>query len=157
MKTSQLIKLLQEADPNDECTVCISNHPVSDVDRMPYYYDGRLEYIERDEHHNPIKVGYKAGGQKIKIHCDTIEDALMDNPDAELILDGITYQSQVQDRYMSFIRECQKDGQEFQEWKRQSDEAYKNGTEPPPIIIKSDTDSLQTRMRRWLQSLGLIK
>ena len=157
MKTSELIKLLQKEDPNDECTVCINNHPVSSVDRMPYYYDGRLEHIERDEHNNPIKVGYKAGGQKIKIHFDTIEDALMDNPDVELVLDGITYQGNVDERRMEFIRECQKEGREFQEWKRQLDESHKNGTESPPIVITAPAGSLQDRMHKWLRSIGLIK
>ena len=157
IKTSEFIKMLQEEDPNDECYVCVSNHPVSWIEKLPYYYDGRMEWIEKDEHGTPVKVGYPGGKQKLKIHYDTVEDALMDNPDAELILDGITYQGQVQDRYWAFLQECIKDGREFQEWKRQSDEAHKNGTEPPPIVIKSEVGSLRERMHRWLQGLGLIK
>jgi hypothetical protein len=156
MKTSQLIKLLQEADPNDECIVCINNHPVNDVARMAYYYDGRLEHIERDENNNPIKVGYNLGGQKIKILYDTIEDALMDNPNVELELSGITYEGQVNERYMSFINECKSEGLEFQEWKRLLEESHKNGTPPPPFVPAKPL-SLRDKLRNWLKSIGLLK
>jgi len=157
IKTSQFIKMLQEEDPNDECYVCVSNYPVKWIEKLPYYYDGRMEWVERNEQGDPIRVGYPSGVQKIKIHYDTIEDALMDNPDAELILDGITYQGQVSERHMESIREWKKEGKDFQEWKRLNDEAYKNGTEPPPIIINSEVGSLKTRMHRWLRALGLLK
>lgn len=157
IKTSQLIKMLLEEDPNDECYVCVGNHPVRWVERAPYYYDGRMEYVERNENHKPIKVGYKAGTDKLKIHYDTIEDALMDNPDAELETSGITYQGQVNEMYMSPIRAWQQEGRDFQEWKRQLDEAHKLGKEPPPIVIRSEAHTLQGKMETWLRSIGLIK
>jgi hypothetical protein len=157
IKTSEFIKMLQREDPNDECYICVGNHPVSWVENLPFYYDGRMEWIERDEHNIPIKVGYPDDKMKLKIHFDTIEDALLDNPDAELILDGITYQGKVQERYMSTIHEWQEEGRKFQEWKRQSYEAHKNGTELPSSIIKTKTKSLHIRIKRWFQTLGLIK
>lgn len=159
MKTSKLIKLLQDADPNDECTICIMNHPVRYIDRMPYYYDGRLEHIERedDEYGKVLKVGYKSGGDKIKIHFETIEDALMDYPDAELELSGVTYQGKVDSRHMNAIERWRKDGKEYLDWRKQCDDAKKKGLPTPEIIIRSEADSLQHKMYKWLQAIGIVK
>ena|SRR5271157_3466792 len=157
MKTSEFIKLLQEEDPNDECVVCVSNHPVSWIEKLPYYYDGRLEHIEKDEKGNVIKVGYLGGGMKMKIHYDTIEDVLMDYPDAEWELSGVTYQGQVQDRHLDYLKACKKDGEEFAVWKAELDKAHAKGLPPPPIVIHASPDTLQQRMHKWLQTLGLIK
>lgn len=155
MKTSQLIKLLQKIDPNDECIVCIDNHPVKDIDRQPYYYDGRLEYIERDRQYNPIKVGYKAGGDKIKVFYDTLEDALMDNPDAELELSAITYQGAVSQRHLDYINDCIKEGKEFQDWKQESEEAHKNKTQDP--VISPPSKTIREKMSKWFKHIGLLK
>lgn len=157
MKTSEFIKLLQEEDPNDECEVCVNNHPISWLERAPYYYDGRLEYIEKDEKGNVIRVGYKAGGSKMKIHYDTIEDVLMDYPDAEWELSGVTYKGSVENRHTDYLKACKKDGKEFEEWKKQCDQAKAQGLPYPDITISASPDSLQQRMHKWLQTLGLIK
>lgn len=156
MKTSELIKLLQEVDPKDECTICVNNHPVSDVDRMPYYYDGRLELVERDDYYQVTRVGYKAGGDKIKIRYDTVEDALMDYPDAELELSGITYQGKVDSRYMDSINQWIADGKEYVNWKQLSQAALNKGQPQPPILISAPALSIQQKMHKWLQSLGII-
>ena len=66
MFEAEFIKLLQEEDPNDECVICVNNHPVSWLEKLPYYYDGRLEYIEKDDNGHVIKVGYLGGGMKMK-------------------------------------------------------------------------------------------
>lgn len=157
MKTSEFIKLLQEEDPNDECTVCVSNHPVSWIEKLPYYYDGRLEHIEKDATGRVVKVGYKGGGMKLKIHYDTIEDVLMDYPSAEWELSGVTYQGQVQDRHLDYLKACKKDGDEYQAWKDKSDYACTHNLPQPDIVIRASPDTLQQRMHKWLQTLGLIK
>jgi hypothetical protein len=158
MRTSELIKQLQKADPKDECTVCVSNSPVNGVDRQPWYYDGRLEYIERDKVTNkPIKIGYKGGSDKIVIHCDSIEGALYDYPEAQLELSGITYKNQVDERHLTYLKKCQKDGREFQKWREEYREARQNGTPEPPIVITASPESLQNKMHSWLKGLGLIK
>lgn len=154
MKTNELIKQLQEADPKNECEVCINNHPVNYVDKMEYYWDGRLEQVTRDNHGTPVRGGYPAGGLKLKIHYDTLEDALSDNPDMELDLSGITYQGNVQERYMDCINEWIKDGKEFQEWKKKSDEAHAAGK--PPIPILSKKEAYKFRFTNWLRKLKII-
>lgn len=150
MKVSELIKKLQELDPNDEAIVCVENHPVSSVSRMPWYWDGRLEFIERDKTHTPIKVGYKDTGSKIKIYYDTLEDALMDNPDAELDLSGITYQGQMEPRYQANIERWKQDGYEFQEWKKNNIIESESGKRPEIKI------SFRTKFTNWLRKLKLI-
>lgn len=84
MKTNELIKLLQEADPDNECEVCSSNDIIIGVDRMPSYWDGRLMKVERDENHDPVKLSYVSSGNKIKLLIDCFEEAIYDNPDVEV-------------------------------------------------------------------------
>lgn len=150
MRTSELIKELQTLDPNDECVICVSNHPVSDVGRMPWYYDGRVEFIERDHKNIPTKAGYPNHGSKIKIYFDTLEDALIDNPDVELDLSGITYQDKVEVRYMENIEKWKEEGHEFQEWKKTdllADESRKNFRKLPKISLRTRFTSLLRQLR----------
>ena len=159
MKTSELISILQKEDPNDECTVCVGVHPVSWVQKAHWYYDGRLQLIERDKNNSIIKVGYKAGGNKLKLHYDTLEDALMDYPDAELELSGITYNGKVDEDRMKTIKSYQKEGLAYKKWNEDYTQAKKMGLpqpEFPAITIESDPETLQGRIEVWLRKLGLI-
>lgn len=153
MKVSQLIKELTELDPSDECEICINNHPVSSVSRMPYYWDGRLEEVIRDHRHIPTKVGYPNHGSKIKIHFDTIEDALLDNPDAELDLSGITYQGKVEEGRMKDIEEWIRQGREFQEWKKTDLLAIESGKG----FRKLQKKRLKARFTSLLRRLSIIE
>lgn len=157
MKTSEFIKLLLEEDPNDECEVSVDNCPVRYVDRAPYYYDGRLQYVERDKDGKVVRVGWKAGGSKLNIRYDTIEDALMDYPDAEIEWSGVTYQGKTTQDRLDYIDACVKDGKELQEWRDQMEKAHAAGLPPPPITIREDHESVRHKMHKWLKSLGLIK
>jgi hypothetical protein len=157
MKTSEFIKMLQEEDPNDECTVSVGNCPVSFVDKAPYYYDGRLQYIERNESGKVVKVGWKAGGMKLNIRCDSIEDALLDYPNAEIEWSGVTYQGKTTQDRLDYIDDCVKEGKELEEWVEQMRQNHAVGLPPPPIIIKSEPEYLQGKMMKWFKKLGLIK
>lgn len=153
MKTSELIKELQELDPFDECIICVSgNYPVSNVSRMPWYYDGRLEFIDRDHKNIPVKAGYKASGSKIKIYFDTLEDAFIDNPNVELDLSGITYQGKIEERYMKNIEKWKEEGRKFQEWKKNEILAHENGKQ----FRKLPKISLRTRFTSLLRQLKII-
>jgi len=157
IKTAEFIKMLQEEDPEGEAYVCVGNHPVRWIEKLPYYYDGRMEWVERDEHGDPVKVGWPSGVQKIKIHEDTIEDALMDNPDAEIMWDGVTYQGNVDRARFDVIKKWQQEGREFQEWRRKLQESKTNGTDPPDIVISGTPETLQGKMHSWLRAIGIIK
>lgn len=155
MKTNEFIKLLQEEDPSNECDVCVGNNPVSWVEKLPYYYDGKQTIVERVDGY-PVRGGYPSGTMKMKIHYDTLEDALMDNPDMELDLSGITYEGKVNPRDQKYIDQWIQDGRHFQEWRVKLIEAHKNGTEPPPISDRAPNPTFKTKLGNWLRSVGVI-
>ena len=86
MTTAELIRLLQEADPEGTTPVCVGNQDVYLVQRLPAYYDGPLQQLV----HDPAKVGkawsvvgarLTASGYKVDIRPLSIRDAMEDNPD----------------------------------------------------------------------------
>ena len=84
MKTKELIRQLQEADPSGEIEVCVGNIDIHFVERLPAYYDGRLEVLKRDEdceYYNIIGGEFVAEGDKVMINTLMIEDAIWNNPD----------------------------------------------------------------------------
>lgn len=150
MKTNEFIKLLQQEDPNNECDVCVGNHPVNNIEKIPYYYDGRQEFIEYDDTGYPIKGGFPLGTMKLKIHYDTLENALMENPDMVLDLSGITYQGKVDANYQKSIDEFIQQGRQLQTWRAEYAEARKNGKKLPPI---SKPLTFKDKLVNWLANL----
>lgn len=113
MKTKELIRQLQKLDPEGECECCISNLDIRYVDRMPYYYDGTLEVLKRDEN------GYVVGAEyphvdKIKIVCDSIGSIICDHPDAEFDVDYSGLSNGRDVRYKASHEEARKRGREIQ-------------------------------------------
>ncbi len=93
MKTKDLIKQLQEADPSGEEVVCVGNTPIYYVDSLPGYYDG----CARDLIQDPELIGKSysiiggriiSTGMKISIKTYDIDDMLYDNPEAPVEFDG---------------------------------------------------------------------
>jgi hypothetical protein len=88
MKTKTLIKLLQEADPTGEEEVCVGNVDIFDVHPDGAYYDGALQVLVRDDKLKPFWdiVGgkYVRTGKKIQIHTLSIQDLLLDDPEAPI-------------------------------------------------------------------------
>lgn len=150
MKASELIAELKELDPNDECQICIGNSPLRRVERLPHYYDGRMQVVERDHRDIPVRGGYPNHGCKITLHYDDLEDALLDNPDMELDLSGITYNGKIEERYATMIEKWIKQGREFQDWKKNYTLAYESGKKFEPKI------KLRTRFTNLLKRLGII-
>lgn len=84
MKTKDLIRHLQEADPSGEIEVCVENVDIHFLTTEPAYYDGSLQVLERDEtcqYYNIIGGKYKRTGQKVVIHTHTFQDAISVNHD----------------------------------------------------------------------------
>lgn len=71
MKTKELIKLLQEADPTGEEHVVVGNVDISGVYKEPAYWDGTAQKIIRDEKGTPIGGKYCREGCKIQV--DTLD------------------------------------------------------------------------------------
>lgn len=67
MKTKELIKQLQEADPSGECHVRINNEPICSVYSLPGYWDGPYNYLEWDkDRKNPTWI-QSTKGDKVDI------------------------------------------------------------------------------------------
>lgn len=86
MKSKELIRLLQEADPTGEVEVGVGNIDIFSVEPMPAYYDGRFQKLIRDEKLAPyfdvVGAKYCSHGSKIKLIPMSVTDVLWDNPDA---------------------------------------------------------------------------
>jgi len=89
MKSSELIKQLQELDPEGVIEVCINNVDIYFLDVEGAYYDGSLQVLTRDHSKDPyynITGGkYVRSGSKIVLHPMSIRDVLWDNPDTAVI------------------------------------------------------------------------
>lgn len=91
MKTKDLIRRLQEADPSGEIECCVGNVDILFVSHEPAYYDGRMQVLIRDEkckYYNVIGAKYVENGYKIQIHAHSIEDALCDHPELPVEFEG---------------------------------------------------------------------
>lgn len=99
MKTKELIELLQKADPDGSTDVTIDNAPISYVDRLPAYYDGRLQRIIYDTNNVPRVGVLCSGGDKLVIHYRSISDCISDNPFMTVIREN----GEIQDHDKSWI------------------------------------------------------
>ena len=92
MKTAELIRRLQEADPSGDLDVVVGCEDILFIESLPSYYDGPKHLLVRD----PAKAPYydvvggliSYEGEKIKIHCHMLEDALANNPDLPIEIRG---------------------------------------------------------------------
>lgn len=76
--------MIQQEDPEGTAEVCVGTAPVWFVERVPAYYDGRLEFVER-VNGKPVRAGWRADGSKVRIRTDDVETAIYDNPDVEIV------------------------------------------------------------------------
>lgn len=86
MTTAELIKLLQEADPEGTTPVCVGNLDIYLVSKLPAYYDGSLQQLVHDESlrgkaWSVIGARIIRGGFKINIQDLSIKEVLEDHPD----------------------------------------------------------------------------
>lgn len=152
MKTNDLIAMLQQTDPENECEVCVGNCPVWLLDKLPWYYDGKRQSVERKDGW-PIRGGYPGWGMKLNIRYDDLEGALLDNPDMELDLSGITYDGKVNPRHQQQLDRWIAEGRKFQIWDQLAKQARKEGRELPPFPPLS----FKERLSAWLRKIGWIE
>lgn len=83
MKSKELIKILQELDPEGNIEVSVGNVDIIDVELLPAYYDGYLQVLKKDlsktDCYNIIGLEFKTNGNKIVISPYNIEDYIMDH------------------------------------------------------------------------------
>ena len=107
MKTKNLIKLLNEADPSGELECCVFNEDIYFVEVINSYWDGCLQVLKRDElrkhEYNIIGAEYRSLGDKVCIRPMSIEDYIYDCENFEGDL-NITYDSEYSKRkYKDFV------------------------------------------------------
>lgn len=83
MKTKELVKILNDIDPEGEMDVCINNQDISGlICAEPAYWDGRLQKVtKRDKYGDALETTITTGGSKINLSpidlCDKYTSALL--------------------------------------------------------------------------------
>ena len=83
MKTKELIKHLQDADPTGELDVTVGKNPIIYVDVEPYYYDGR--YLRINGNYESLE--YPVGGHHVMIVDICRDSIIFDYPDIPFVGD----------------------------------------------------------------------
>jgi hypothetical protein len=88
MKTKELIRRLQEADPTGEVECCVGNLDIYDIYQIGAYYDGALQVLihdesKRDKSWSVIGAKMKGNGTKVQINTLSIEDVIYDTVETE--------------------------------------------------------------------------
>lgn len=114
MKSKELIKQLQELDPEGEAEVCVGNEDIYFAERLPAYYDGKLEVLIRDETkrtYNITGIKITGRGDKIKLHTMSLEDVVWNHPEA--IVDLSELSSHAQKEYQNAVDEIKEEERKF--------------------------------------------
>lgn len=108
MKTRELIRQLQELDPSGDVECCVGNVDIIYVQKLPAYYDGRLQVLKRDDRggFNVRGVDFRRSGQKIDIATYSCHDGVSDDADFEVTGD-------VSDYYREQIEKWREDSRQF--------------------------------------------
>lgn len=131
MKTKELIEKLQFVDPTGELECCVDNVDIYFVDVLPAYYDGALQLLVHDESKKPYYsiVGGKVTtrGYKVKLVTVSIEDMLLDNPDAPVDLSECSpaHQKDWEARLVKIREEVKQVNKEVEEWMQEQVKARK--------------------------------
>ena len=81
MKTRELIKQLQDADPSGELECCVDNQDIHFIFVQPGNYDGLLEILVRDQAQKGFNVVggiLQCKGRKVRIRTLSLEDCLFE-------------------------------------------------------------------------------
>ena len=79
MKVKELIRLLQEEDP--EAEACVHNADIESVYAAQAYWDGRLQVLERDANGYVVGGKYTSKGWKVNICPSSITDQIWGDPE----------------------------------------------------------------------------
>jgi hypothetical protein len=117
MKSKELIRQIQEIDPTGELEVCIdTTTDILSVERMPAYYDGHLEVLQRDENiegYNIVGAKLITTGLKIRIHPWSIVDSIWENPNlvvdySDISPEMASYEKEKHDKTRQAVLEFEK-------------------------------------------------
>ena len=93
MKTKDLIRRLQAADPSGELDVTIGKADIWYIEVLPGYYDGCYQVLKRDdaledEGYNLVGAEIRAKGQHICLNSYSVKEMLWSYPDLPVTYDG---------------------------------------------------------------------
>ena len=92
LKTRELVKQLQEADPTGELEVTVGKTDIHFLQTLPGYYDGYYEVLVRDENlidcYNVVGAEIRGTGYHVCIETFSIQDMLHDDPSAPVTIIG---------------------------------------------------------------------
>jgi len=95
MKTKELIRRLNEADPSGEIECCVGNADIYYVSKEPAYWDGCLQVLKRDpkkegKQYSIIGAEIHSEGEKICLNTMNFSDVLLNHPDAPIEIKSTT-------------------------------------------------------------------
>lgn len=134
MKTKDLIKALQEADPSGELYCCVGNEDIFTVHVDPAYWDGRQQILildENNEYYNVIGAKVTSEGHKVVIRTHSIEDAIWSNPDLPIDLSGLG-NPDWKEGYSKAIEKWRKEAKDGQQ---EIERMFKNKDNPKKLSI----------------------
>ena len=133
MTTAELIKLLQEIDPEGNTHVSIGNKDILFVDTEPAYWDGCLQILIKDKKLSPyydvIGAKYISEGSKVVIHPLSIKEAIWDDPDMPVEYDEYSekkHKNKIEDERKE-AKKCEVASDEKRRKRNEKNQADNNG------------------------------
>lgn len=153
MKTKELIRQLNEADPTGENECVVNNVDIFFVSHEPAYYDGRAEMLIRDEtnkYYNVVGAKVRCNGTKIQIHLHSIEDAILSHPDLPVDLSELHDRSlkEWEENISSLRAESIKIKEDVERWFNDEMEKYYAEF----IAANNDKQILEKHFGGWLDN-----
>jgi hypothetical protein len=88
MKTKELVRLLQKADPTGEVDCCVDGIDIFSVQRLPAFQDGPKEVLHREADRKPnfdvVRGTISRRGEKVLIKTLSLRSALVKDPDLHI-------------------------------------------------------------------------
>lgn len=124
MTTKDLIKRLQEVDPEGNTEVVVGSDPIYFVEHLPGYYDGAyvtlIQDHGKDPYYNITGAKVTRAGSKVKIHLMSVEDILQDDSNAYIDTSELTGHTKEwwETHIKQWREESAKIDKDIEEWKK---------------------------------------
>lgn len=126
MKSKDVIKMIQKADPSGEIECVVGNVDIYSAHMEPAYWDGSMQLLVRDpdcEFYNVIGAIYTSEGSKVSITTMSISDAMLDDPDLPVEVIDTFVNPQLQERVDEWRAENKQIHKDIDVWNQRRIEA----------------------------------
>ena len=116
MKTKELIRQLQEADPSGELEVAINGDDIAPTYSISKNEEGNRWYhinVEYDEKDRPISMVWRKGQASVFIHTDDTEMIVTCYPDIDITFEGFDDYERIE-WYNEAIARWREEGREIE-------------------------------------------